>query len=134
MVLFAGSGFVQCPLTTDYGAFRLFLDAAGPDQVSTPGTDVSAALDAAIQGFGAARPSTDSTTAPDEERPRALLIVSDGENHVGDLATVRQRAEEAGVNVFLAGHYATETFGVRALQDRLNAWGLDTTFIDWPPA
>ncbi|MBX0304721.1 Nif3-like dinuclear metal center hexameric protein [Haloarcula salinisoli] len=41
-------------------------------------------------------------------------------------------AREAGINVVLAGHYATETFGVRALSARLDSWGLETTFIDCP--
>lgn len=42
------------------------------------------------------------------------------------------RAKEAGVTVFLAGHYATETGGVRALQELVDDWGLETTFIDAP--
>jgi dinuclear metal center YbgI/SA1388 family protein len=41
-------------------------------------------------------------------------------------------AREAGLNVFLAGHYATETFGVRALQDLADGWGLETTYLDHP--
>ena len=41
-------------------------------------------------------------------------------------------AREAGLNVFLAGHYATETFGVRALQAVVEEWGLETTFLDHP--
>jgi dinuclear metal center YbgI/SA1388 family protein len=41
-------------------------------------------------------------------------------------------AREVGVTVFLAGHYATETFGVRALQETVEEWGLETTFIDCP--
>ncbi|WP_101294518.1 Nif3-like dinuclear metal center hexameric protein [Halegenticoccus soli] len=41
-------------------------------------------------------------------------------------------AREAGLNVFLAGHYATETFGVRALQALAEEWGLETTFVDHP--
>jgi dinuclear metal center YbgI/SA1388 family protein len=41
-------------------------------------------------------------------------------------------SREAGVNVFLAGHYATETFGVRAVGDLLGEWGLETTFVDHP--
>jgi dinuclear metal center YbgI/SA1388 family protein len=41
-------------------------------------------------------------------------------------------AREAGINVFLAGHYATETFGVRALGDLVEEWGLDTFFVDHP--
>jgi dinuclear metal center YbgI/SA1388 family protein len=42
------------------------------------------------------------------------------------------RAKEAGVTVFLAGHYATETGGVRALQDLVGGWGLETAFISAP--
>ncbi|ELY83703.1 Nif3-like dinuclear metal center hexameric protein [Natrinema altunense] len=41
-------------------------------------------------------------------------------------------AREAGLHVFLAGHYATETFGVRSLQDRVAEWGLETAFLDVP--
>jgi dinuclear metal center YbgI/SA1388 family protein len=41
-------------------------------------------------------------------------------------------AREAGIHVVLAGHYATETFGVRALGDLLSEWGLETTYIDCP--
>ncbi len=103
LVLFAGDGFVQAPLTTDYGAFRLFLDAASPDQLSSPGTNLRAAVDAAVQAFGASRPASDSAAAPGEPRPRALLIVSDGEHHEGDLQAARQKADEAGVTLLTAG-------------------------------
>jgi dinuclear metal center YbgI/SA1388 family protein len=41
-------------------------------------------------------------------------------------------AREAGIHVVLAGHYATETFGVRSLQELVDSWGLETTFIDCP--
>ena len=41
-------------------------------------------------------------------------------------------AREAGVSVFLAGHYATETFGVQALREEAEKWGLETTFVDHP--
>ncbi|MFB6353794.1 MAG: Nif3-like dinuclear metal center hexameric protein [Halobacteriales archaeon] len=42
------------------------------------------------------------------------------------------RAREAGVNVLLGGHYATETFGVRSLQSLAEEWGLETTYLDHP--
>ncbi|WP_435154837.1 Nif3-like dinuclear metal center hexameric protein [Haladaptatus sp. DFWS20] len=45
---------------------------------------------------------------------------------------VYHEAREAGINVFLAGHYATETFGVQSLQSLADEWGLETTFIDAP--
>jgi dinuclear metal center YbgI/SA1388 family protein len=45
---------------------------------------------------------------------------------------VYHEAREAGVHVVLAGHYATETFGVRALAELIEKWGLETTYIDHP--
>ncbi|WP_049921713.1 Nif3-like dinuclear metal center hexameric protein [Halopiger djelfimassiliensis] len=45
---------------------------------------------------------------------------------------VYHEAREAGINVFLAGHYATETFGVRALQELVEEWGLETTYLEVP--
>ncbi|WP_254769211.1 Nif3-like dinuclear metal center hexameric protein [Salinilacihabitans rarus] len=47
-------------------------------------------------------------------------------------AKVYHEAKEAGMNVALAGHYATETFGVRALQEVVEDWGLETTYFDVP--
>jgi len=55
-----------------------------------------------------------------------LLLTGEGKQQV------YHEAREAGVNVVLAGHYATETFGVRALADRLDSWGLETTYVDCP--
>jgi dinuclear metal center YbgI/SA1388 family protein len=45
---------------------------------------------------------------------------------------VYHETREAGVHVYLAGHYATETFGVRSLQSLVEEWGVETTFIDCP--
>ncbi len=45
---------------------------------------------------------------------------------------VYHEAREAGIHVVLAGHYATETFGVRSLQGLVDEWGLETTFVDFP--
>lgn len=103
LVLFAGTGFVQAPLTTDYDALQLFLDAAGPDRVPVPGTNFGEALDAAIDAFDAARPASDSTAPPGEDRARVLLLLSDGENHVGDLASVKQTAKANDITLFAAG-------------------------------
>jgi putative NIF3 family GTP cyclohydrolase 1 type 2 len=41
-------------------------------------------------------------------------------------------ARDLGLNVYLAGHYATETFGVRRLADRVEGWGIETTYVDHP--
>lgn len=103
LVLFAGTGFVQCPLTTDYGALRLFLDAAGPDRIPVPGTSFEAAFDAAADAFDAVRPASDSTARPDEARSRVVLFLSDGENHMGDLEDIKRRARESDITLFAAG-------------------------------
>ena len=103
LVLFAGEGFVQCPLTTDYNAFRMFLDVAEPGQVPVPGTSFEAALDAGLQAFSAARPPSDSTARPDQNRARVLLVLSDGENHIGDLDAIKDKARSEGVTLFAAG-------------------------------
>jgi len=55
-----------------------------------------------------------------------VLLTGEGKQHA------YHEAREAGVNVVLAGHYATETFGVRALESLLEDWDLETTFVDCP--
>ena len=97
LVVFAGDAFLQCPLTTDYSALRLFLDIAGPEMVPTPGTDFGAAMRMAIRALDV------RDEPPDEERGRALLIVSDGENHVAEIDDLVAEARQAGVTVFAAG-------------------------------
>ncbi len=97
LVIFAGDAFLQCPLTTDYGALRLFLDVANPDLLPTPGTDFGAALRTAVKALDL--PAEEAA----KPRARALLIVSDGENHVADTAAILREAREAGIVIFAAG-------------------------------
>ena len=102
LVLFAGDAFIQCPLTIDYSAVRLFLDVAEPSLIPTPGTDFGAAVRTAVEAFdvhGNEQPG---------ERTRALLIVSDGENHVPEAAAVAEDARRAGVVLFTVGVGETE--------------------------
>ncbi len=105
LVLFAGDAFVQCPLTTDYSAVRLFLDIAHPSQIPTPGTDFSAALNRTIQVFQGSETQTDGET----DVTRALLIVSDGENHA-EIEEAQLAARQAGLVIYATG--VGETKGV----------------------
>ncbi len=96
LVVFAGDAFLQCPLTTDRSAFRLFLDAAGPNLVTTPGTDFANALftaNAALSDDGEAGPP----------RPRAVLVVSDGEDQEGGLSEAIRALQDDGVLLLAAG-------------------------------
>lgn len=60
------------------------------------------------------------------EKDVDALITGEGKHKV------YHQAREAGIHVFLAGHYATETFGVRSLQELVSSWGVETTYIDCP--
>ena len=107
LVIFAGDAFIQCPLTSDYSAVRLFLDVANPNLIPTPGTDFGSALTFATRAF---QGSSENEANPEEDRTRALLIVSDGENHVANVDQLIQEARDAGVVIFTAG--VGETDGV----------------------
>ena len=106
LVIFAGDAFVQCPLTTDYSAVKMFLDVADASMVPTPGTDFSAALTFARKAFQ----GSSEAEEVEEERTRALLIVSDGENHVANVDQLIDEAREDGIVIFTAG--VGETDGV----------------------
>src|SRR5690606_4386979 len=80
LVVFAGDAFIQCPLTTDFNALRLFLDIANENMIPTPGTDFGAAIAMALKALEVDDPSPEG-----EARSRALLIVSDGENHASGI-------------------------------------------------
>lgn len=99
LVVFAGEAFLQCPLTTDFGAVRLFLDAAEPSLVPTQGTDLGQALRVSFQAFDVASGGLNG----DEQRARALLVISDGENHAGGFGPDLAVADDLGVTVFAAG-------------------------------
>ncbi|WP_096389693.1 Nif3-like dinuclear metal center hexameric protein [Halopenitus persicus] len=60
------------------------------------------------------------------ERGADALVTGEGKQQV------YHEAREAGISVLLAGHYATETFGVRSVQERLEEWGLETTYVSHP--
>ncbi|PSQ89104.1 MAG: hypothetical protein BRD45_04385 [Bacteroidetes bacterium QS_8_64_10] len=102
LVIFAGDAFIQCPLTSDYSAVRLFLDVASPDMLPTPGTNFKAALRKSLAAFDSAN------RKGEEARSKAVLFVSDGENHEEGLQQIVQRAQNQNVKLFAAGVGETE--------------------------
>lgn len=97
LIIFAGDAFIQCPLTSDYSAVRLFLDVAGPSMLPTPGTNFGAALRESLEAFESA------DTGQDAARSKAVLFVSDGENHEEGLKRVVRRARQQDVELFATG-------------------------------
>jgi len=97
LVAFAGTAFVQCPLTLDYHAFELFLDKMDPNWVPVGGTDLAAAVRTSMGAF------------PQNERSgRAVLLITDGEDHSGELRAAAEEARKQGVHVFVVGMGAVE--------------------------
>lgn len=105
LILFAGDAFIQCPLTTDYDAVRLFLDVAEPSLIPTPGTDFEMAFETALSAFG---PSTvqrasEGSSQPGAARSRAMLYISDGENHRGSVDYIMRTARQRNIRLYAAG-------------------------------
>jgi len=92
LVVFAGSSFLQCPLTLDYGAFSMFLEDLSPDMIPVPGTDMAAAIRTATRAFNRR-----------ERTSKALILITDGENHGSDVMQAAQEAGREGVRIFVIG-------------------------------
>ena len=92
LALFSGAAFVQAPLTADFNTTRSFLNAAGPQSISRPGTALEEALRVALDGF-----------AKEIASNRVILLLTDGEGHEGDPQAAAQAAAEAGVTIYAIG-------------------------------
>jgi Ca-activated chloride channel homolog len=93
IVAFAGSAFLVCPLTLDYGAFRQSLDAVDVHTIPLGGTNISSAIETARAALRR-RPAGD----------RILILVTDGENLTGDaLTAAREAAEQEGLKIYTVG-------------------------------
>ncbi len=94
IVAFAGDAFVQCPLTSDYAAAKLFLRAIDPDQMQEGGTNIGAALATAQRVLeGADRGAKD----------RVVVLLSDGEDLSGEVGEATDALKAAGIKVFAVG-------------------------------
>ncbi|MCC5845631.1 MAG: VWA domain-containing protein [Verrucomicrobia bacterium] len=93
LVGFAGDAQVLCPLTLDYGAFMMHLDDVFPGIIPRGGTNMEAGLRRAMEAFD----------AEEGEADRVILLVSDGENHEGDLDPVLHELQRRNIRVFAIG-------------------------------
>ncbi len=91
IVVFAAEAFVQCPLTTDYQAARLFLRSVGPGSVPRQGSDLGNGLRAARQVLEQGENS--------RGRGKVVLVVSDGEDLEGDAGEAARALGEAGIRI-----------------------------------
>lgn len=92
LIVFSGEAFVQFPLTTDYAAANLFLSAVDVSTVPQPGTAIIPAVQLAMKSF-----------KKDEETKKAIVIITDGENHEGNVVAVAEEAASNDVSIFTIG-------------------------------
>ncbi len=92
IVFFAGEAFVQLPITADRSAAKLFLNAVNTNSVGTQGTAIGAAIDLARESFEKDVPGS-----------KAIIVITDGENHEDDAEGAARAAAEAGIVVHTIG-------------------------------
>ncbi len=93
IVIFSGVSFIQCPLTFDYDAVRLFLDNVTTNSISVPGTALESAIRASIRAFENSPAKTS----------KVIIALTDGESHDGDAVKAAEEAEKAGVKIYAIG-------------------------------
>ena len=91
LIVFAGDAFTQLPITSDYISAKMFLSSINPSMVSTQGTAIGAAINLAARSF-----------TPDETTDKAIILITDGENHEDD-AIGAAKAAEKGIHVNIVG-------------------------------
>lgn len=95
--VFAGEAYPQLPITSDYAAAKLFLDALSTDMVTLQGTNIGAAIDLARQSF------TDN-----KEVGKAIVLITDGENHEEGTLEAAKEAAKQGINIYVIGVGTTQ--------------------------
>ncbi len=93
LVVFAGEAFTQLPITCDYVSAKMFLSNIDPSLIKTQGTAIGDALSTSIRAFGAEQ----------SEANRAIVLITDGENHEDDAVAVATRAKDAGIKILVVG-------------------------------
>ena len=92
LIVFSGESYVQFPLTTDYSAASIFLDAVDVESVPEPGTAIGSAVAQAMKSFDW-----------NEATKKVLVIITDGENNEGDAVTQAEDAAEKGILIYTIG-------------------------------
>ena len=93
LIVFAGEAFTQLPITCDYVSAKMFLNTISPSLIATQGTAIGAALQRAIVSFG----------EQESDAGRAIVLITDGENHEDDAIAAAKKAQELGIRVFVIG-------------------------------
>lgn len=92
LITFAGTSFLQCPLTLDYGAFLMFMDSVEVGHVPLGGTSLGEAIDEAVKSF------------PEKKmKYKVIIVFSDGESHEPGAVEAAETAKKAGIRIYTIG-------------------------------
>lgn len=97
LIVFAGDAFVQLPITTDYVSAKMFLQNITPGLIQTQGTNIGQAIDLASKSF-----------TQQDNVGRAIIVITDGENHEDGAQEAAKAAQKKGINVFILGIGSTK--------------------------
>ena len=97
LIVFAGDAYIQIPVTTDYISAKMFLSTINPNMVPKQGTAIGAAISLGIRSF-----------SPGEGKSKAMIIITDGENHEDDPVKEAEEATKAGIIIHTIGIGSTE--------------------------
>ncbi|MBS7290583.1 MAG: VWA domain-containing protein [Bacteroidales bacterium] len=92
LIVFAGSSFVQLPITTDYVSAKMFLSSVNTESVPVQGTAIGDAVLTAAKSFSA-----------QSEKSRAIIVITDGENHEDDPISAAEQVAEMGIKLYTIG-------------------------------
>lgn len=92
LIVFAGEAYTQLPITTDFLSARMYLDEINTEMVPTQGTAIGTAINMAVNSFSS-----------DEEINKAIIVITDGENHEGDAMEMASYAKSLGIEVDVIG-------------------------------
>ena len=92
LIVFAGDAYTQIPVTTDYVSAKMFLSSISPEMVPKQGTSIGAAISLGIRSF-----------TPGEDKSKAMIIITDGENHEDDPVAAADEASKAGIIIHTIG-------------------------------
>ena len=92
LIVFAGDAFVQLPITSDYVSAKMFLQDINPSLITTQGTDIAGAINMAMHSF-----------TQQQGVGRAIIVITDGEDHEGGALEAAKAASKKGINVFILG-------------------------------
>ena len=92
LIVFAGDAFVQLPITSDYVSAKMFLSSINPSMMATQGTDIARAIEMATHSF-----------TQEEGIGKAIIVITDGEDHEGGALQAAEAAKDEGMRVYVLG-------------------------------